>query len=193
MIRAIIFDCFGVFYVDPVISFAENPDSPKDIAQALHDLDKQAAHGMLDREEFIQQAAELFGISRAEADQRFFQGSVRNDQLLSYAETLRRQYKIGLISNIGADMMDGFFAADERKKLFDTVVLSGEVGFAKPSQEIYEYAARKLQLATSDCVFIDDLEENCDGARAAGMQAIRYKTFAQTKDELDQLLADTKD
>jgi FMN phosphatase YigB (HAD superfamily) len=192
MIRAIIFDCFGVFYVDPVISYVQDPKSPPELANALHDLDKQAAHGMISRGDFIRQAAELFGLSPEEADRRFFRGTVRNKPLLDFAERLRATYKIGMLSNIGADMMDGFFTKEDQATLFDVVVLSGEVGVAKPSREIYEYAASQLQLASAECVFVDDLEENCDGARAAGMQAIRYEDFWQIKQALDRLLADAK-
>src|SRR6201993_5644534 len=41
--------------------------------------------------------------------------------------------------------------------LFDTVVLSGEVGMRKPEKEIFLYAAQTLGLPPDQCVFVDDM------------------------------------
>jgi FMN phosphatase YigB (HAD superfamily) len=69
---------------------------------------------------------------------RFFQGANRNQELLDFAQQLRKQYKIALLTNIGSDMMDGFFTKAERARFFDSAVLSGEVKMAKPDSKIFE-------------------------------------------------------
>ena len=53
--------------------------------------------------------------------------------------------------------------------LFDTVVLSGEVGMRKPEQEIFLHAAQMLGLAPAECVFVDDMAANVTAAQACGM------------------------
>ena len=57
---------------------------------------------------------------------------------------------------------------------FDTLVLSYEVGHIKPSAEFYLACARAAEADPADCVFIDDLPENIEGARAAGLQGVLY-------------------
>jgi putative hydrolase of the HAD superfamily len=57
---------------------------------------------------------------------------------------------------------------------FDACVLSHEIGWLKPSREFFLACARAAGASPQDCVFVDDLEENVAGARAAGMAAIQY-------------------
>ena len=52
-------------------------------------------------------------------------------------------------------------------EIFEVVVDSAFVGMRKPDPEIYELdAARSLELPPAEaCLFVDDLERNCDAAR----------------------------
>ena len=59
--------------------------------------------------------------------------------------------------------------ADE---LVDVVVDSAHVGMRKPSAEIYELAATRLDVSTDACLMLDDFEWNVRGAQRAGMQAM---------------------
>ncbi len=70
---------------------------------------------------------------------------------------------------------------------FDAVVLSGVVGFAKPDAEIYRLAARRLGLEPGECVFVDDLRRNVDGAVDAGMVGIHHSDLESTVMELQAL------
>ena len=53
-------------------------------------------------------------------------------------------------------------------ELFDAVVISAEVGLHKPQPEIYLLAAERLGVEPAECVFVDDLRENCAGRRGGG-------------------------
>lgn len=70
---------------------------------------------------------------------------------------------------------------------FDSVVLSGAVGFAKPDAEIYRLTARRLGLEPGECVFVDDLRRNVDGAVATGMVGIHHSDRESTALELEAL------
>lgn len=188
MIKAIIFDCFGVFYVDPVFAYMRDATTPPEKAEALHDLDKQAARGTLSKQGFVEQASELLDITPEAAKQRFFQSKERDERLIALVKELRQQYKIGLLSNIGADMMDGFFSPAERKELFDAAILSGEVKMAKPDKEIFELACQRLGVGLSEAVMIDDQQSTCDIVKTYGMQSSCYKDFEQCKTELNSML-----
>jgi putative hydrolase of the HAD superfamily len=41
----------------------------------------------------------------------------------------------------------------------------------------------------ADCVFLDDLEVNCDAARALGMTAVRFERTAQAIRDVEAALA----
>lgn len=57
--------------------------------------------------------------------------------------------------------------------LADSVILSCEVGSAKPSSEIYVSAIEDLGVAAADAVMIDDQPSFCAGAEAVGVRAIQ--------------------
>ncbi len=59
-------------------------------------------------------------------------------------------------------------------KLFDAVVISGEVGLRKPEPAIYLLAASRLGVAPERCVFVDDLAPNVRGAVEVGMCGVHH-------------------
>lgn len=63
-------------------------------------------------------------------------------------------------------------------------VLSCAVGARKPEEAIYEAAVLAAGVPAQRCLFIDDLEENVRGAKAAGLRALRFKSAAQLRRDL---------
>ena len=52
---------------------------------------------------------------------------------------------------------------------FDGILFSSQEKCIKPEKEIFERLLEKFALKPSECFFIDDIEENIQGARACGM------------------------
>ncbi|MEV4087039.1 HAD family hydrolase [Nonomuraea fuscirosea] len=51
---------------------------------------------------------------------------------------------------------------------------SGRMGLVKPDRAIYDHLAAALGADPAEIVFIDDREENVEGARLAGMTGVRF-------------------
>ena len=165
-----------------------NPQSPPEKAKALHSFDEQAARGKITKAGFIEKAAKLLNKSPQEIDQQFFQRHSNNQDLINFVKSARSRYKTELLSNIGGDMMDGFFTSQEREELFDVVIFSGNEKFAKPDKEFFALACERLGVIPQEAIMIDDVEHNCDAAKSIGMQAICYKDFEQFEREINLLL-----
>jgi HAD superfamily hydrolase (TIGR01509 family) len=73
-------------------------------------------------------------------------------------------------------------------ELFHGVVISAEVGLHKPQPEIFLLGAERAGVAAEECVFVDDLRENCEGAEAVGMTAVLHRGADTTVPELERLL-----
>lgn len=188
MIRALVFDCFGVFYPDPVFTYMCDPQSPHDKAETLHSYDEQAARGQLTKSEFIKKAAILLNKPERDIEVQFFQRHNNNQELIDFIKNVRSKYKTALLSNIGRDMMDGFFTPKEQEELFDVVIFSGNEKFAKPDKEFFALACERLSVKPQEAIMIDDLKHNCDAAKSIGMQAICYKDFEQFHKDITSLL-----
>jgi putative hydrolase of the HAD superfamily len=73
----------------------------------------------------------------------------------------------------------------EIDELFEVVVDSAFVGVRKPDPEIYSLTLERLGgVEPERCVFVDDLDVNCDTARDLGMTAVRYESPDQAIPEI---------
>ena len=67
---------------------------------------------------------------------------------------------------------------------FPVHVLSCDVGAVKPDLKIYRVAADRAGASPAEIFFVDDLEDNVNGALAAGFDAVRYVSMPQLADDL---------
>jgi HAD superfamily hydrolase (TIGR01509 family) len=67
-------------------------------------------------------------------------------------------------------------------------IRSGQVGVRKPGPEIYRLTADRLGVRPDECVFVDDIPANVEGARAVGMWALLHRDSAITVPKLESLL-----
>lgn len=85
------------------------------------------------------------------------------------------RYRLGLLSNTNELHFEGHIRLVPEFAHFDSVTVSHEVRAVKPEAAIYADSVRKLGLAPSECVFIDDIPEFAQGARDAGLHGIVYR------------------
>jgi epoxide hydrolase-like predicted phosphatase len=77
----------------------------------------------------------------------------------------------------------------EIDELFELVVDSAFVGLRKPDPAIFELTLERLGgVAPERCVFVDDLDLNCEAARGLGMAAVRFENAEQAIPEIEALL-----
>lgn len=89
------------------------------------------------------------------------------------AELKREGYGIYLLSNAGTRIHDQL-SHMPAWELMDGAVVSGEERLMKPDPAIYRLLCERYELLPEECLFVDDNADNCEGARVAGMRAVRY-------------------
>ncbi len=67
---------------------------------------------------------------------------------------------------------------------FDDIVLSGEVGIAKPDPAVYRLVCDRNEMEPSEAVFLDDSPTNVAGAHAVGMPAFSFTGAEQARADL---------
>jgi putative hydrolase of the HAD superfamily len=106
------------------------------------------------------------------------------DARRTLSEARRRGYKVGLVSNLSRS--DTLWLYEfELDSHFDALVLSCEVGAAKPEPEIYRVAAECLGVAPEQCVFVDDVPSYVAAAKAVGMTGVRINRFGSEEPYLE--------
>lgn len=185
MIKAIIFDCFGVLNLDAHQSVAQkHPESSVEII----DLGRQSDYGWISKEQYLESLARITGESPHTVETFIETEHHLNYDLVASIKLLKAKYKIGLLSNVGRGWLEDFFSEHSLHSLFDVTVASGDVGMVKPSAEIFELMAKRINCQPSECIMIDDLADNCAGADAAGMGSIQFHSNKQVLRDLAALL-----
>jgi putative hydrolase of the HAD superfamily len=112
-----------------------------------------------------------------------------NPAMIRYVRELReRGLRTALLTNNVREWESVWRAKlPELDDLFEVVVDSAFVGMRKPERRIYELTLERLggDLRAEECAFVDDLEVNCEAARALGMTAVRFEDARQAIAELD--------
>ncbi|MGB3023916.1 MAG: HAD family phosphatase [Candidatus Saccharimonadales bacterium] len=185
MIKAIIFDCFGVLTSDTLLELLRERVHDEADWQELWRRDDQVNQGEISFDEYVEYVGSLVGLSRDETRQVFGTNSP-NQRLLAYVRTLAPQYKLAMLSNMAHDSVDELIGAENRK-LFDIIILSCDVGMVKPDPQMYLKCAEALGCQPEECLFVDDKARYCEPARALGMQTIVYDTFSSFQTDCDKL------
>lgn len=192
MIKAIIFDCFGVIRVDAtLIAYKKLGGDLERDEQFLRDTVAQANAGLIPSASTV--IARHLGITENEWRQTVHHSSVIDQEVLDYIKELRKSHKTAMLSNVARGGLEIWFEPGQLDEYFDVTIGSGDIGFAKPEPEAYEITADKLDVRLEECVMIDDRLELCEGAQSVGMKAIMYKNLKQLKRELSPLLSTDAD
>lgn len=189
MIKAIIFDCFGVLVTDGLEALMIERKITDQDNQKIMQLVTEVNKGSVDIEVYRNAVSKILGISAAEYIEKVKNNEVKNQPLLNFIKDLRKDQKIGMLSNVSSmDSLLSRFEEGELSKYFDVVIASGQIGFAKPEAQAYEITAEGLGARLRECLMVDDREEYCQGAVGVGMRAVIYKSFEQMKSEFANLI-----
>jgi putative hydrolase of the HAD superfamily len=193
---AVLFDFGGVLTTPVWDSFAAfcrdeglDPDAIKNLfrtdPEALADL-RGLETGTLSETEFETTFGRRLGLRDPEGlIDSMFAGMKPVPAMVDAVKEIRASEMLtGLVSN---SWSTAHYDRDLLAELFDAVVISAEVHMHKPRPEIYRLAAERLDVTPDQCLFVDDLKENCDGAEAVGMTAIRHRTAPETIARLTEL------
>ncbi|MCK9641710.1 MAG: HAD-IA family hydrolase [Prolixibacteraceae bacterium] len=193
VIKAIIFDCFGVLYVHHGPEYLKNNVANyDDLRYQIDEIIKAANYNFISAKEGAEKLAELTNLPTEDLKKGLARGFGMNRPLVEYIQTsLRLKYKVAMFSNTSWGTMDKYFSKKERQRYFDLSVVSAETGLVKPNPSAYIDLCQRLGVDVSEAMMIDDNAENCRGAEMAGLAAIRYDGLVHLKRALESKLADT--
>lgn len=113
---------------------------------------------------------------------------VRFDYAIPWIQDLKSKgYQVLVLSNFFHKAYVECSQALDFLPYTDGGILSYREKCIKPQPEIYQKLIEKYQLTPHECVFIDDLQRNLDGAAAFGIHTILFQNQAQAIEDLKKL------
>jgi putative hydrolase of the HAD superfamily len=119
----------------------------------------------------------------------WFAGRVPNEPFIAHLRSLReRGYALALLTNNVREWEPRWRATVPADELFELVVNSSHEGTRKPERAIYERLLARLGRPAETCLFVDDVQENCDAAAALGMPVVRFESTEQAIRDIEARL-----
>ena len=117
----------------------------------------------------------------------FFGGDIVDRSLLDFLRSLKPKYKVGLISNAWSGLRD-YIQREKFDDAFDAMIISAEVGVAKPSPRIFQLALDQLKVRANEAVFVDDFIENIEACEKLGLKGIHFTDPESAIEQVKALL-----
>lgn len=147
--------------------------------------------GVISETEFTRAfAARLENVSGTRIDPeglvaRMFRVELEMSMVDAVAAARGAGYKTAMLSNSWGSSL---YPRDILSAVFDEIVISGEVGLRKPDRRIFELATRRLDVAPTRTVFVDDHPGHLEVAGELGFITLLHRTPGETVGELRGLL-----
>jgi putative hydrolase of the HAD superfamily len=140
----------------------------------------QSTIGKVGQDQIWQNIANELNLTPAELNDfkhTFWQGDQIDIELIKYLEQQRGLFTTALLSNAWVGMRE--ILADQYQivegKTVDHILISAELGVAKPDQRIYHILASTINCQFDTILFVDDFIENIVAANELGIQTIHYQ------------------
>jgi putative hydrolase of the HAD superfamily len=207
-VSAVISDFGGVLTTPLIQSFAAFQDetgiameslgramqqiSERDGSHPLFELEK----GNLTEAEFLRRIADELEPQLGHRPEMhrfseiYFDALDPNEPMIELMRDLRaRGLRMALLTNNVREWEPLWRAMVPIDELFEVVVDSAFVGCRKPEQQIYEIVLDRIGLPAESCLFVDDVEANCDAARELGMTSVHFRANEQAIGEIRACVA----
>jgi len=197
-IRAVFFDLGGVIvrteYQTPREHLAERLGMEyDDLSRIVFDSETgiQASMGTITSEQHWESVIKRLKRPREELAfirDEFFAGDIIDRNILEFLRSLRGKYTTGLISNAWSDLRD-YMTREKIIDAFDHIIISAEVGVAKPEAKIFQIALKQADVSPNEAVFVDDFYVNIEGCEKVGIQGIHFTDAGSALEQLKLLLS----
>lgn len=126
----------------------------------------------------------------------YFDALEPNEPMIELMRRLRdRGLRMALLTNNVREWEPLWRSMMPVDEVFELVVDSAFVGMRKPEPEIYELTLERLRaldglgkLTPAECLLVDDVAANVEGARALGINAVHFQTNEQAIGEIEAAL-----
>jgi len=184
MVKAIIFDFFGVICPDLHEVWTTKHHLP---ASIYDEIGRDVDLGRAPEEAYLEMLSRKSGLPTTQIRDELDREVVINHALMELIKKLKKDYKIGLLSDASASVLNTIIDEQDLRKYFDVIGVSSMIRSTKPHPASYKFVLERLMVVPPEAVFIDDNPANVSGAKKIGMKGILFTGMESLKRELEQL------
>ncbi len=164
---------------------------PEDFHTLMRSVEIGRCDGSISEQEVERRICERFKVTQPPgfwADVAWVENFKPISEMHALAAELTQHYRVGVLSNVSREVylkvrsVPGLWPEIE----FDPLVLSFEVGLAKPDPRIFEHAVALAGCDPTEILFIDDKAVNVAAAQEVGLQTFLFNP-AQVEDGVKRL------
>jgi len=187
MIKAVLFDCFGVIFSPAFPLWVEKNARREEERDKLLALAGRFDSGDLRLGEFQSEVGKLVGRTSDEVGREIAAESHIDQDVVGLIKRLKQRYRIGILSNIGADVLTNLIERNGLAEFFDVVIASSTLRLVKPNPNLFDYALQQLGFSCHEVVFVDDTDRNVEEAKRHGIESILFHSATQVESDLQKL------
>jgi putative hydrolase of the HAD superfamily len=197
MIKVIFFDSGNVLVKEGFVSGIKEYEKKNSLAEgslyaAMHDFQywKDFTLGKISEQDYFSEVNRNFknGLDIEQLREIIFNNFIQNVELVEYIKTLRKKYKIGIISNNPKEWFEYFFDNFGWQDIFDIIAISGNLHIRKPEKGIFDFALVQAGISGREAIYVDDRSDRVGGAVSAGMRVIIFKDTESLIEELSKIV-----
>lgn len=161
------------------------------MSEAMNHFMAEAEEGDISFTDFWQKVLDEVGLEDKlkEFMKLFLTGMELNQPLLKLVEEWKKKgLKIMMVSNNLHGYVRWATTYYRLDKYFDLAMNSADIGIRKPDQGFYERVIKEAGVKPKECLFVDDLEENIEGAEKAGIKGFWFKDFEESVLKLKEVV-----
>ena len=161
----------------------------EEVVYQASELTGSYERGTVSSDEFFARIAAMcgLGMSQKEFIRAYTDKFTPLPETYELIRSLKKKYKLGLLSNTSAWDFEYGIRTTEVFPLFDAVTMSFQVRALKPEKEIYLDVLAKLDAQPRECAYIDDIDRYVEAARGLGMNAVQYRSPKELVESLKDL------
>ncbi len=199
MIKLIIFDLGGILVPEKkpeILEYVakEIGCTKEQLEENLKEYDEALTKGEITLKEFYRKLLKRCNIEKnpeeivkKHVEEYTRTSTQRSEDIINIIEELKINYEVVALTNTEIEIGNynrehGLF------KYFEKAFLSTEMHMKKPDAMIFQKVLDDRNVAADEAVFIDDKEENTEGARELGIPCILYENPKQLKKMLEIIL-----
>jgi putative hydrolase of the HAD superfamily len=108
-----------------------------------------------------------------------------NATMLEWHQKLKAAgIRTGILSNMGDNVLERILEIFAWVEDFDALVWSFQHGIVKPDAPIYRLVVEKIGVKPEEVLFLDDRQENIEGAERVGIHGLQFSTVEQLRKDL---------